>query len=111
MKQVPYKDRLRELGLFSVEKRMLQGDVMAAFQYLTGGYKKEGGRIFSRVYYNRPRGNGSKLKEGRFKLDMRKKFFTIRVVKHWSCLLREVMDASSLEMSHSVSDWNRLRAT
>ena len=81
-----------------MEKRRLWGDHIAAFQYLKGAYRKDGEGLFTKVCSERTRGNGSKLKEGKFRLDIRRKFFTMRVVKQWNRLPREVVDAPSLEV-------------
>lgn len=67
------------------------------FQYLKGAYNHEGDWLFTQPDSDSTRGNGVKLKESRFKLDVRRKFFTQRVVRSWHKLLTEVVNVSSLE--------------
>ena len=97
MEHLSYEERLRELGLFSLEKRRLQGDLIAAFQYLKGSYRKEEDRLFSRICPDTVRENDFNLKEVTFILDKRKRSFTVRVVRHWNRVAREVVDAPSLK--------------
>jgi len=64
--------------LFGLEKRRLQEGLVVAFQCLKGACRKDGDKLFSRACCDRTRGNGFKLEEGRFRLDIRKIFFFLQ---------------------------------
>ena len=71
------------------------GSAESGLSVSNGGCKKKGDRLMSRVGCDGKKGNGFKLKEGRFRLNIRRKFFTIRVVRHR--MPREVVGAPSLQ--------------
>ena len=91
IEQLSYKMRLKDLDLFSLEKRRLWGDLLAAFQLPDGAYRKPEGECSDRT-----RGNDFKLKEGRFRLDAGRKSFAQSVVRHWHRLPGEAVDVPSL---------------
>ncbi|TRZ10370.1 hypothetical protein HGM15179_016735 [Zosterops borbonicus] len=103
LKHLSYKDRLREVGLFSLKKRQLRGDLINVCRYLKGMCQENGTRLLV-VPSNGIRGNGQKQIHRSFLLNMRKNFFTVQVAMHWNRLARGVVESPSLQIFRNHQD-------
>ena len=84
----PYEERLKELGMFSLEKRRLRRDMIALFKYLKSCHTEEGQDLFFIIPECKTRNNGLKIPEARLWLDIRKNLQTVRAVRQWNQLPR-----------------------
>ena len=90
-----YKDRLVQLCDHLRKKRRLGGELVSVHKCLKGGCREDGVRLFAVVPRDRTRGNGRKLEHRRFLLEIRKRFFTVRVMEPWPCLSRGLHKVTS----------------
>ncbi|KAJ7407257.1 hypothetical protein WISP_127660 [Willisornis vidua] len=88
LEHLSYEDRLR--GFVQPGEKRAPERPYSSFQYLKETYKRAGEEPFPRACSDRTGVNGLKLKKATFRLDMKYKFFTVRVVRHWNKLTREV---------------------
>lgn len=84
-----YEEQLRSPGLFSFEKRKLREDPITVYSFLTRRSAREDADVIS-LMSNRTQENIMKLQQGKFRLEIRKKFYTKRVVEHWNRLPRSL---------------------
>ena len=90
-----YSERLRSLGLPSLEYRRIRADMVQTYKYIKG-LDKSYQRLFEINEETRTRSNGLKLKKGHCRLELRRNSFTNRIINTWNSLPNEIVNAKSL---------------
>ena len=103
-----YLDRMTETGLISLEKRRVRGDLIQVFKLLKGIDKLDYNRFFEIQSSDRTRGHNCRIVKKRSRLDIRKYFFSQRVVNVWNSLPQVVVDADTVNsFKNRLDNYNK----
>ena len=92
-----YEERLKRLGLYSLEFRRMRGNLIETYKIIKGLDKLDAGKMFPMLGESRTRGHSLRIKGRSFKTEVRKKLFTQRVVNLWNSLPQRAVEAKSLD--------------
>ena len=98
LRRIDYKDRLKELNMFSLGRRYVRGDLIEVYKIINGMENVCITDVFEMFETTTTRGHGFKFKMKYCRLDIRKYSFAIRVVERWNSLSDETVKSSSLDM-------------
>ena len=99
-----YEERLSRLGLYSLEFRRLRGDLIETYKIMKGLDRLEAARLFPLTTETRTRGHSLKIRGSQFRTELRRNFFSQRVVNLWNSLPNEAVEATSINVFKSQID-------
>ena len=106
LRGLSYSERLKELGLPTLQSRRERGDMITVYRFLKG-FDRINSQQFCECGRSRTRGHNMKIRKGVARRDVRKHFFSHRVVKNWNSLNEEGVSARSI---HSFKEkYDRLQ--
>ena len=95
LEKMSYEDRLEALGLYSLQRRRLRGDLIETYKILTGKENIDSSHLFQKANTTDLRGHSLKLYKKRSRLDVRKYFFSQRIVNYWNRLPNDIVTAAT----------------
>ena len=103
-----YSDRMRELGLPSLQYRRIRADLSDVFKILNGIDNYEKSQLFHTQPLQRTRGHSQKLFKRQFRLDLRRRFFSQRVIDDWNNLSENVISSDSINQFKSRLNYGKI---
>jgi len=94
--KMPYEQRLKALVLYSLQRRRLRGDLIETYKILTGNEMISSDQLFQKATTTELRGHSLELYNKSSRLELRKHFFSQRIVDHWNKLLEDVVSTATI---------------